>query len=48
MNDRYFMELAYKNAKKAYRMDESPIGAVIVRGNEVISCGYNKKIKRMM
>ena len=46
MNDRYFMELAYKNAKKAYKMDESPIGAVIVRGNEVISCGYNKKNKK--
>lgn len=45
MNYRYFMELAYKNAKKAYKMDESPIGAVIVRGNEVISCGYNKKNK---
>ena len=45
MNDRCFMELAYKNAKKAYRMDESPIGAVIVRENEVISCGYNKKNK---
>ena len=38
-----FMDLAFENAKKAFELDEVPIGAVIVKDNQVISCGFNKK-----
>ena len=38
-----FMDLAFENALKAYELDEVPIGAVIVKDNTVISCGFNKK-----
>lgn len=45
MDNRYFMEEAYKNAAKALKKDESPIGAVIVYKDKIIACGYNKKNK---
>ena len=45
MDNRYFMEEAYKKALKALKNDESPIGAVIVYQDEIIACGYNKKNK---
>ena len=38
-----FMKLAFENAEKAFDLDEVPIGAVIVKDNNVISCGFNKK-----
>lgn len=38
-----FMQLAIKEAKKAYDIDETPIGAVIVRDGKVISKGYNRR-----
>jgi len=38
-----FMQMAIKEAKKAYAIDETPIGAVIVRDGKVISRGYNKR-----
>lgn len=37
------MMLALDEAKKAYKLDEIPVGCVIFRGNELIACGYNKK-----
>ena len=36
---------AIKEAKKAYDIDEVPIGAVIVKDDEIIARGYNKKNK---
>ena len=42
MNEKY-MRLALKEAKKAYKRGETPIGAVIVRNGEIISRGYNKR-----
>ncbi|EOD00541.1 tRNA adenosine(34) deaminase TadA [Caldisalinibacter kiritimatiensis] len=39
--DSYFMKLALKEAKKAYNIDEVPIGAVIVKDGKIISTGYN-------
>ncbi len=39
--DEYFMELALIQAKKAYNLNEVPVGAVIVKDNKVISTGYN-------
>lgn len=45
-NDIYFMKLALKEAKKALKIEEVPIGCVIVdENNKVISKGYNKKEK---
>lgn len=41
--DELFMEEAYKEAKKAYDINEVPIGAVIVYEGEIISRGFNKK-----
>ena len=35
--------LALEEAKKAYKLDETPVGCVIFRENELVGCGYNKK-----
>lgn len=43
MNVEYFMKLALEEAKKAYELGEIPIGAVVVKNNEVISTGFNKR-----
>ena len=37
------MELALKEAKKAYKKDEVPVGAVIVLDNKVIAKAYNTR-----
>ena len=34
---------ALEEAKKAYKLDETPVGCVIFRDNELVGCGYNKK-----
>lgn len=41
--NRKFLDLAFFYAKQAYNDDEVPIGAVIVKNNEIISYGFNKK-----
>lgn len=41
--DLYFMKEALKQAKKAYKLGEVPIGCVIVREGEIIARGYNKR-----
>ena len=38
-----FMALAIKEAKKAYKKDEVPVGAIIVRGDEIIAKAYNTR-----
>lgn len=38
-----FMKAAIKQAKKAEEKDETPIGAVVVKGGEIIACAYNKR-----
>ena len=38
-----FMKEAIKEAKKAYEKLEVPIGAVIVKDNNIIARGYNLK-----
>ena len=40
-----YMEIAYKEAKKAKINDEIPVGAVIVKNGKVISKAHNKKNK---
>ena len=43
MDDEYFMGEALKEARKAFELDEVPIGAVIVHNNEIIARGYNRR-----
>lgn len=40
-NDEYFMRLAIHEAKKAEKINEVPIGAIIVLDNEVIASAHN-------
>ena len=40
------MELAYNQAKLAYKQDEVPVGCVIVKNDIVIAKAYNKKVKK--
>lgn len=40
-DDAFFMSLAYNQAIEAWRQDEVPIGAVIVRDGEVIAAAHN-------
>ena len=42
-NDNYYMNLALKEAKKAYELNEVPIGCIIVKDGKIISKSYNKK-----
>ena len=41
--DYYFMDVAINEAKKAYRSDNVPVGAVIVKNNKIIAKAYNTK-----
>ena len=43
--DRLFMNLAIAEAKISYSKNEVPVGAIIVRNNEVIGKGYNSVIR---
>ena len=39
-----YIEIAYKEALKAYKRDEVPVGAVIVLDGKIIAKAYNKKV----
>lgn len=43
MEKEKFMKEALKEAKKAYAIEEVPVGAVIVKDGKIISRAYNKK-----
>ena len=43
--DKKFMTLAIKQAQKAFKNDEVPVGCVIVQNNKVVGRGYNQKEK---
>ena len=45
MNDEKYIEIAYKEALKAYKKGDTPIGCVIVKNNKIIAKSYNKKEK---
>ena len=45
MTDTYFMEEALKLAKEAFDDGEVPVGCVIVRGNEIVGRGRNRREK---
>jgi tRNA(adenine34) deaminase len=42
-DDAFFMWAAYNQAIDAWRDDEVPIGAVIVRGEEIIAAAHNRR-----
>jgi len=42
-NDEYYMIFALKEAKKAYRKGEIPIGAVVVKNDKIIAKAHNLK-----
>lgn len=44
-SDSYFMELAIKEAEKSFSEGGIPIGAVLVKDDEVISKGHNRLIQ---
>ncbi len=47
MKDLFFMKAAYRQAVKAYNIDEVPIGAVLVNGQgEIIARAYNQMEKK--
>ena len=45
MNDEKYIEIAYKEALKAYKKGDTPIGCVIVKNDKIIAKAYNKKEK---
>lgn len=45
MDKEFFMQEALKEAKKAYKLREVPIGAVIVYNNKIIARGHNRRTK---
>lgn len=47
MNDEYFMQAALDLACVAQELGEVPVGAVIVREDEIVGRGYNRSISAM-
>lgn len=45
-DDLYFMKLALEEAEKAERLDEVPIGAVLVQDGKLVARGHNCPITR--
>ena len=43
MNDEYYMNIALKEAEKAYKKNEIPVGCVIVKDNNIIAKGHYLK-----
>ena len=46
MNDEYYMNIAYKEALKAFKKGEIPVGAVIAKNNKIISKSHNNRQKK--
>lgn len=44
-NDEKYMKIALKEAEKAFKKGEVPVGVVIVKNNKIISKAYNKREK---
>lgn len=42
MNLKY-MDIAFKEAEKAYKRGEVPVGAVVVKNNKILAKAFNKK-----
>ena len=46
MNDADFMRLAYEQAQKSYDEGGCPIGAVLVKGGQVVAAGHNQRVQQ--
>lgn len=46
MYNQKYMDIAIKEAKKAYLEDEVPIGCVLVKDDQIIAKAHNKKVKK--
>ena len=46
MYNKKYMDIAIKEAIKAYKEDEVPIGCVIVKDDKLIAKAHNKKVKK--
>lgn len=40
----FFLKEAYKEALKSFKLNEVPVGAVIVKDNKIIGKGFNQRI----
>ena len=45
-NQDFFMQKALEQAKKAFQKEEAPVGAVIVRENQILSQSFNLREKQ--
>ncbi|MFO7979819.1 MAG: tRNA adenosine(34) deaminase TadA [Candidatus Aminicenantes bacterium] len=43
-DDRYFMKQAFREAQKALKINEVPVGAVIVSEGDIVSRAYNQSL----
>ncbi|MBB1384544.1 tRNA adenosine(34) deaminase TadA [Pseudoalteromonas sp. SG45-5] len=43
-DDSYWMEQALLYAKQAEQLNEIPVGAIVVKDNQLVSAGYNRSI----
>lgn len=41
-DDRFWMKRALEEAEKAFRLDEVPVGAVLVRSGKIVGKGFNQ------
>ena len=46
MDDTLFMQVALELARQAASADEVPVGAVVVKGGQIVGRGYNQPIGR--
>lgn len=46
MNDEEYMSIALELAREAARLDEVPVGAIVVKDGEVVGRGFNQPISR--
>ena len=46
MDDYDYMKIALMEARKAYRNNEVPVGAVLVQNNKILAKAYNNKEKK--
>lgn len=44
MDDLFFMQLALDQARNAWAVGEVPVGAVVVKNNQVVATGFNQTI----
>ena len=45
-SDAFFMQKALEQANLAYEKDEVPVGAILVKNNEVLSAAHNLSITK--